>query len=216
MIATDESAYCQTCWWPKAQCVCRPRADLAPAPVRVVPEIIAPGPPQTPRSEARTPGALAISGIGDVIKRVQAAGPRQFLVKQLIVASSYGVIGAQAKGAKTFGANDLGVSVVTGTPWFGHFEIPTPGPVVMFLGEGESAGTSAAGPDMRRLRRTGCRHRSHCSDGTRWFAVRPWQLAGALLAMSRQEDWPGRRQGPSSADEEAPLEVNRECRYRVV
>jgi AAA domain len=46
------------------------------------------------------------------------------------------VLAAQEKAGKTWAALDLAVSVACGLPWLGHFACPTPGPVLLFLGEG--------------------------------------------------------------------------------
>jgi hypothetical protein len=51
------------------------------------------------------------------------------------------VLAAQEKAGKTWAALDLAVSVATGRPWLDHFACPTPGPVLVFLGEGGERAT---------------------------------------------------------------------------
>jgi AAA domain len=79
---------------------------------------------------------LAISSFGEVASRVAAAGEPRWLIQGLWPADAYGVLAAQEKAGKTWAALDLAVSVATGRPWLEHFACPTPGPVLMFLGEG--------------------------------------------------------------------------------
>ncbi|OLT12283.1 hypothetical protein BJF78_24805 [Pseudonocardia sp. CNS-139] len=64
-------------------------------------------------------------------------------------AGDYGVHGAEQKAQKTWTTCDLAVSVASGTDWLGRFPIDTPGPVVMFVGEGGEANT------LRRLNALG-------------------------------------------------------------
>ena len=47
----------------------------------------------------------------------------------------HGMLAAEFKAGKTWAENDLAVSVASGTPWLGIFET-TPGPVLLFAGEG--------------------------------------------------------------------------------
>jgi hypothetical protein len=90
---------------------------------------------------ARRPAALAaaeleVSSFGEVAARVAAVGEPRWLVEGLWPADAYGVLAAQHKAGKTWAALDLAVSVACGLPWFGHFGCPTPGGVLVFLGEG--------------------------------------------------------------------------------
>jgi hypothetical protein len=87
-------------------------------------------PPTTDAAE------LAVCSFGEVAARVAAAGEPRWLVEGLWPADAYGVLAADIKAGKTWAALDLAVSVVTGLPWFGHFACPTPGGVLVFLGEG--------------------------------------------------------------------------------
>jgi hypothetical protein len=65
-----------------------------------------------------------------------AKEPRNFLIRRVLPAGSYGVIGAEFKAGKTWLAIDMLVSVVTGTPWLGLF--PTRrGKVAVMVNEGD-------------------------------------------------------------------------------
>lgn len=90
------------------------------------------------------------SGPGDVLDfhtvaelraRVRARGPRQWLVRGVIVAGDYGVHGAEPKAQKTWNTTDLAVAVASGTPWLGLLPVDQPGPVLMFVGEGGEGNT---------------------------------------------------------------------------
>ncbi len=80
--------------------------------------------------------ALEILELDEVLERVDEAGPPTWLVESLWPGDAYGVIGAEDKAGKTWAALDLAVSVASGTSWLGGFACPTPGPVLLFLGEG--------------------------------------------------------------------------------
>jgi AAA domain len=84
---------------------------------------------------------LAVSSFGEVVARVAAAGEPRWLIQGLWPADAYGVLAAQEKAGKTWAALDLAVSVATGQPWFDHFLCPSPGPVLVFLGEGGERAT---------------------------------------------------------------------------
>jgi hypothetical protein len=56
-------------------------------------------------------------------------------------ADAYGVLAAQEKAGKTWAALDLAVSVASGRPWLDHFSCPSPGPALVFLGEGGERAT---------------------------------------------------------------------------
>jgi AAA domain len=79
---------------------------------------------------------LAVCSFGEVAARVAAAGQPRWLVEPLWPADAYGVLAADIKAGKTWAALDLAVSVACGLPWFGRFPCPTPGGVLVFLGEG--------------------------------------------------------------------------------
>jgi AAA domain len=84
---------------------------------------------------------LAISSFGEVASRVAAAGEPRWLIQGLWPADAYGVLAAQEKAGKTWAALDLAVSVACGRPWLEHFACPSPGPVLVFLGEGGERAT---------------------------------------------------------------------------
>jgi AAA domain len=86
---------------------------------------------------------LAVSSFGEVAARVAAAGEPRWLIQGLWPADAYGVLAAQEKAGKTWAALDLAVSVAIGLPWLDHFACPTPGPVLVFLGERGRAGHGA-------------------------------------------------------------------------
>jgi hypothetical protein len=96
-------------------------------------------------SRARRPALpaaeLGISCYAEVAARVAAAGEPRWLIQGLWPADAYGVLAAQEKAGKTWAALDLAVSVATGRPWLDHFACPTPGPVLVFLGEGGERAT---------------------------------------------------------------------------
>ena len=79
---------------------------------------------------------LPIEGVREVARRVQETGSASWLVEGLWPADAYGVLGAEDKAGKTWALLDLAVSVVTGTSWLGGFSCPSPGPVLLLLGEG--------------------------------------------------------------------------------
>jgi len=51
-------------------------------------------------------------------------------------ADAYGILAAEQKAGKTWSGLDLVVSVASGTPWLGMYQIDRPGTVLAFLGEG--------------------------------------------------------------------------------
>jgi hypothetical protein len=93
------------------------------------------------RRPALPAAELAISSYGQVAARVAAAGEPRWLIQGLWPADAYGVLAAQEKAGKTWAALDLAVSVAAGRPWLDHFACPSPGPVLVFLGEGGERAT---------------------------------------------------------------------------
>ena len=93
------------------------------------------------RRPALPAAELAISTYREVVARVAAAGEPHWLIQGLWPADAYGVLAAQEKAGKTWAALDLAVSVATGRPWLDHFPCPSPGPVLLFLGEGGERAT---------------------------------------------------------------------------
>jgi hypothetical protein len=84
---------------------------------------------------------LTVSSFAEVVARVEAAGEPRWLIQGLWPADAYGVLAAQEKAGKTWAALDLAVSVACGRPWLDHFACPTPGGVLLFLGEGGERAT---------------------------------------------------------------------------
>ena len=93
------------------------------------------------RRPALPAAELTISSYREVAARVAAAGEPRWLIQALWPADAYGVLAAQEKAGKTWAALDLAVSVATGQPWLDHFACPSPGPVLVFLGEGGERAT---------------------------------------------------------------------------
>jgi len=59
----------------------------------------------------------------------------RWLVDQLWGAAAVGVIGGAPKCSKTWLALDMSLSVATGTPCLGRYDVPEPGPVLIYLAE---------------------------------------------------------------------------------
>jgi len=93
------------------------------------------------RRPALPAAELTISSYGEVAARVAAAGEPRWLIQGLWPADAYGVLAAQEKAGKTWAALDLAVSVASGQPWLDYFTCPSPGPVLVFLGEGGERAT---------------------------------------------------------------------------
>jgi len=102
-------------------------------------------PPLDDRRTDRGVGNLEFLTIAQLRASVAARGPRQWLVRGVIVLGDYGVHGAEPKAGKTTDVADLCVSVASGTPWLGLLPVDTRGPVLMFVGEGGEGNT------LRRL-----------------------------------------------------------------
>lgn len=78
---------------------------------------------------------VEVEDIADMIARVDAAGPIDYLVTPLWPADAYGVVAATDKGGKTWAVVDLAVSVATGGKWLSRFGCKQ-GRVLMYCGEG--------------------------------------------------------------------------------
>lgn len=121
-------------------------------------ELVALEPPPEEDDAPRPPRrALTFTRFGDLAARVDAAGPRRYLVRGVWPQGDYGVLSAEPKAGKSWTAADLAVSVATGTPWLGSFPIDQPGPVTWFVGEGGEGNT------VRRVRAV-CRARGIDTD----------------------------------------------------
>lgn len=67
---------------------------------------------------------------------------RRWLVDDLFASSAVGLLGGPAKAFKTWVAAELALAVASGTPAFGRFAVPGPGPVLFF-------GAEDSPPDLR-------------------------------------------------------------------
>jgi hypothetical protein len=85
-------------------------------------------------SSSRT--ELLIEDAADVMARVSSAGEVHWLASPVWPADAYGVLAAEKKVGKTWLALDLAVAVASGGAWLGAYPVETPGPVLVFLGEG--------------------------------------------------------------------------------
>jgi hypothetical protein len=94
-----------------------------------------PGPPPNPAA-----AELSISSYGEVAARVAAAGEPRWLIQGLWPADAFGVLAAQ-EGRQDLGRPRPGRLGRQRAPWLDHFACPTPGPVLVFLGEGGERAT---------------------------------------------------------------------------
>ncbi len=121
-----------------------------------------------------TTAPLLFQTFDDLAAEVDAAGPRRWLVRGIWPAGDYGVLAAEKKAQKSWGANDLAVSVATGTPWLGAFAVDQPGPVLLFIGEGGKANVvrrvravaEAKGVDTNGLRLDVCARAPRLASST--------------------------------------------------
>ena len=79
---------------------------------------------------------LGLRPVADVSAEVDAAPPPEWLFSPVWPGEAHGVLAATWKAGKTWTVLDAAVSVASGTPWLGVFDVGMQGPVVMFLGEG--------------------------------------------------------------------------------
>lgn len=108
---------------------------------------VLPTPPNNPVDGEAPPSAvLEFHTFADLAARVDAAGPRRWLLRGIWPAGDYGVHAAEQKAQKTWNTADLAVAVASGTPWLGKIPVDKQGPVLMFVGEGGQANT------VRRIR----------------------------------------------------------------
>ena len=70
-----------------------------------------------------------------VVDIVTEENPQRWLIDQLWGASAVGVLGGAPKCSKTWLALDMSLSVATGTACLGRYEVPRPGPVLVYLAE---------------------------------------------------------------------------------
>ena len=109
--------------------------------------------------------------------------------------------GRPGEGGKTWAALDLAVSVATGRPWLDHFACPSPGPVLVFLGEGGERATvrSHRGHRHRQRRRPRPAGRPAAAVLSSAQAGRPRRRLRAGRHPSRTRHPPGRPGHPRSA-----------------
>jgi hypothetical protein len=89
-------------------------------------------PPEQPR---HAPG-IKVEDLRTVLQRVDSAPDPAYLIRGLMAEGDHGMLAAEFKAGKTWAVTDLAVSVASGTPWLGRFEIDSRGPVLLFAGEG--------------------------------------------------------------------------------
>ncbi len=66
---------------------------------------------------------------------IQADEGTQWLIEGLWTEEAVGIVSGQPKLGKTWLALDLALSVATGTPALGRYQVPRPGPVLLFAAE---------------------------------------------------------------------------------
>jgi hypothetical protein len=86
--------------------------------------------------QVRTFNPLPVENLALLLARVDDAPPPKYLVRPCIAAGDHGMFAAEFKAGKTWAMADLAISVASGTPWLGVFDVETPGPVLLFAGEG--------------------------------------------------------------------------------
>ena len=69
----------------------------------------------------------------------QDLGRPRWLVESLWTEGGAGVLGGQPKAGKTWLALDIAISVASGTPCLDTFQVPEPGPVLLYLAEDSAA-----------------------------------------------------------------------------
>lgn len=86
--------------------------------------------------QAMVPDPLPIENLGDLLARVDGAPAPKYLIRHVMAVGDYGMFAAEFKAGKTWAVADAAVSVAGGGHWLGIFEVETPGPVLLFAGEG--------------------------------------------------------------------------------
>ncbi len=76
--------------------------------------------------------SLPVIRVADIVTEENS---QRWLIDQLWGASAVGVIGGAPKCSKTWLALDMSLSVATGTACLGRYEVPQPGPVLIYLAE---------------------------------------------------------------------------------
>lgn len=88
---------------------------------------------------------LRVESVADIAARVDAAPPRKWLVRGVVISGTYGGFAAEDTSGKSLAALDLAVNVAAGGRWLDTYPIDDPGPVLMFLGEGDEDETIRRG-----------------------------------------------------------------------
>lgn len=76
--------------------------------------------------------AYPVTRVGDIAEDEAQA---KWLIASLWAASGVGILGGTPKTGKTWLGLDMAISVASGTPCLGHFDVLEPGPVLVFLAE---------------------------------------------------------------------------------
>ncbi len=95
--------------------------------------------PSPPAEQATAQPTLTFLTIKELRDRVQAAGPRRWLLRGLWPGGDYGVHAGEMKAQKTWNTADLAIAVAAARPWLGHIPVEDSGPILMFVGEGGEA-----------------------------------------------------------------------------
>jgi hypothetical protein len=120
--------------------------DSTPVAATPISKVSAPDPPHDQRQpDYAATTILELRSIKELRAYVASQGPRKWLTRGIWPAAAYGMLGGEPKAQKTWNADDLAVSVASGTAWLDHFEIDQPGHVLIFCGEG------GEGAILRRL-----------------------------------------------------------------
>lgn len=90
-----------------------------------------------PATDRRTP--FPVRRVHEVEAR---SSEQRWLVDELFASAAVGLLGGPPKAFKTWVAAELALAVATGTPAFGRFAVPVPGPVLFF-------GAEDPPPDLR-------------------------------------------------------------------
>lgn len=88
------------------------------------------------RAQHLGPAPFEFLSAAALAKEVDNAAPVGFLWRPVWPEDAYGVLAAEDKAGKTWASLDMAVSVASGTPWLGLYDVERQGPVLVFLGEG--------------------------------------------------------------------------------
>jgi hypothetical protein len=92
-----------------------------------------------PTAEDAAANVLEFLTMRELAARVAARGPRRYLLKGMWPEGDYGVHAAEMKAQKSWNTTDVAVSAASATPFLGYVPVESPGPVLMFVGEGGEA-----------------------------------------------------------------------------